>query len=821
MANHIKPFATSPDASVMTDEELAVAPELQRGFIPKSKADSRLIGKLIQNATAGSYVIGEFITQNGGSEVSGSDANTMYTSYDQAMKAFIKSNTPAPDLKPYLTVAEADNRENALRESIEDKMDRSEAEYTFETKYNVTSKITEATTQLTEKINGKADVAHTHEIANVNGLQAGLDAKATTTWVTGELAKKANTASPTFTGIVTATTFKGDLTGNVTGNVTGNATTATKATQDGTGKVIAETYATKDEVNGKAPLDHDHTIAEITDLQKNLDLKVNTTTYTEDKKTFATKGEVAAKVDTTTYTQEKAGFATKTELAGYVTKSNADSTYETKANVATLTGRVSAAESKFNNYYTKQQVDQQVSKVYRYKGSVATRANLPSSDRVAGDVYNLEDTGMNVAWDGAKWDDLGGAVDLSGYLSKKEAGSTYATKSEMTNSLGGKADKTHTHSEGDITGLTAKLGTLATKVDVNAKADSTYVDQQLATKAPTANPTFTGIVTAPTFKGALTGNAATATKATQDASGNVIVDTYATKEFVTTEIDKVQTGSGFVTLTTMNTALDKKVDKTAYEADKATFATKKELTDKAATLMGKAGGAFTGAVTVQTPTADMHPATKKYVDTKVSAVYRYKGSVANEAALPKSNQVVGDVYNLEDTGSNVAWDGKAWDKLGGATDLSAYATTAKMNEALAKKVELTTYNADKSTFALKSELTTKLAAKLDVSAAFTQTQADVLYLSKTGKATSAANADTATKALQDNNGRPIVETYVTKEDLLNGGYLEASPFGAQRDRTSGKPNYGLDSIDITGVMETVDYGSPRDRDPSKPNYGLQ
>lgn len=53
------------------------------------------------------------------------------------------------------------------------------------------------------------------------------------------------------TGTLTATAFKGNLTGNVTGDLTGNAATATEATkasQDGNGKVIVDTYATKDEV---------------------------------------------------------------------------------------------------------------------------------------------------------------------------------------------------------------------------------------------------------------------------------------------------------------------------------------------------------------------------------------------------------------------------------------------------------------------------------------------------------------------------------------------------------------------------------------------
>lgn len=54
----------------------------------------------------------------------------------------------------------------------------------------------------------------------------------------------------------------------------------------------------------------------------------------------------------------------------------------------------------------------------------------------------------------------------------------------------------------------------------------------------TLNPS-TNTITATAFKGKLIGNADTATKATQDASGNVIADTYETKEDVTTKLAEV------------------------------------------------------------------------------------------------------------------------------------------------------------------------------------------------------------------------------------------------------------------------------------------
>ena len=49
---------------------------------------------------------------------------------------------------------------------------------------------------------------------------------------------------------------------------------------------------------------------------------------------------------------------------------------------------------------------------------------------------------------------------------------------------------------------------------------------------------------------------------------------------------------------------------------------------------------------------------KSEVDNKVSSIYKYKGSVANKEALPTENLAIGDVYNLEDTGMNVAYTGE-------------------------------------------------------------------------------------------------------------------------------------------------------------------
>ena len=84
-----------------------------------------------------------------------------------------------------------------------------------------------------------------------------------------------------------------------------------------------------------------------------------------------------------------------------------------------------------------------------------------------------------------------------------------------------------------------------------------------------------------------------------------------------------------------------------------------------------------------TPTDIEYPSAKlvkDYVDSKVSSVYKIKGSVADYASLPTENLTVGDVYNLSDTGDNYVWDGTAWDKLGGTIDLSSYALKTDIKE---------------------------------------------------------------------------------------------------------------------------------------------
>ena len=61
-----------------------------------------------------------------------------------------------------------------------------------------------------------------------------------------------------------------------------------------------------------------------------------------------------------------------------------------------------------------------VASAYKYKGSVATVADLPASGNTKGDVYDVQSNGMNYAWNGTSWDALGQIVDTSLLWAKSE-----------------------------------------------------------------------------------------------------------------------------------------------------------------------------------------------------------------------------------------------------------------------------------------------------------------------------------------------------------------------------------------------------------------
>lgn len=126
-------------------------------------------------------------------------------------------------------------------------------------------------------------------------------------------------------------------------------------------------------------------------------------------------------------------LATKADIDG-------TTTYLTKK-ITTVANNLDTHKADFDNPHKVTAEQLGLTTVYRYKGSVATYADLPTTGQKIGDVYNVETAdpdhgikaGDNVAWDGAQWDILGGNHDLSGYAQLNAANTFTAANTFNSN----------------------------------------------------------------------------------------------------------------------------------------------------------------------------------------------------------------------------------------------------------------------------------------------------------------------------------------------------------------------------------------------------
>ena len=218
-----------------------------------------------------------------------------------------------------------------------------------------------------------------------------------------------------------------------------------------------------DALAGKAAAVHTHTKSQITDF---------------DEADYATAAQ-GTKADTAlqSVSASGAGNLTLTAAAKSGTTQAISGSLTTSTVSSNGSGLVIASDVKS---YVDSAVNTGLSSVLKYKGS-CTYAELPE-EPATGDVWNVTDAhdnvpaGTNYAWNGESWDALAGSVDLSPYLTSETASSTYATKTELTSGLAGKANTEHTHEIADVTDLQSALDAkVPTTRTVNGKALSTNV----------------------------------------------------------------------------------------------------------------------------------------------------------------------------------------------------------------------------------------------------------------------------------------------------------------------------------------------------------
>jgi hypothetical protein len=177
---------------------------------------------------------------------------------------------------------------------------------------------------------------------------------------------------------------------------------------------IKNAFATKTDLDGK--------------VDKVIGKGLSTNDYTTTEKNKLASIDDQARAIILPGNNTLAGFVNSTDMPGVVdawgtNDSIAFSLVTANAAISGLNGKVDKVEGKglsTNDYTTEEKnklsafgdastyaLKSDITSMYRYKGSVATVAALPSSGNTTGDVYNVEASGMNYAWDGTAWDSLG------------------------------------------------------------------------------------------------------------------------------------------------------------------------------------------------------------------------------------------------------------------------------------------------------------------------------------------------------------------------------------------------------------------------------
>ena len=163
-----------------------------------------------------------------------------------------------------------------------------------------------------------------------------------------------------------------------------------------------------------------------------------------------------------------------------------------------------------------------------------------------------------------------------------------------------------------------------------------------------------------------------------------------------------------VTPAGLKVELDKKAN-SADLADVATSGSYNDLTDKptiptvsaaSTTQAGIVRLATTAEAAGSLETIAVTPAglssvlgsyyTSSEIDSKISAVFKFKGSKDAESELPSTDNSVGDVWIVTADSSEYVWNGTAWEKLGVTVSLDGYLTSEAAAQTYVAKTQLAT-----------------------------------------------------------------------------------------------------------------------------------
>lgn len=274
---------------------------------------------------------------------------------------------------------------------------------------------------------------------------------------------------------------------------------------------------------------------------------------------------------------------------------------------------------------------------------------------------HLSATGGGEA-DSVNWENV---VGKPTNVSEFENDSDYQTGEDVAQAIANKSDVGHKHTKADITDFPDSMkNPNSLKVQLNGGTNEgvnqfTYDGEE----AKNINVTPTGIGAANEehthTKSDIT-DMPTKLSEFQNDGGfitNAALEPYAKTENLPTKVSDLTNDAGYQNATQVNSAITSKDYQTSQQVETA-------ITSK-------------GYITSSAVDTKLNNYAKK---ADISTVYKYKGSVENYAALPVSEQQVGDTYNVKaadsehgiKAGDNVSWNGEEWDPLAGTVDLSGY-----------------------------------------------------------------------------------------------------------------------------------------------------
>lgn len=451
-------------------------------------------------------------------------------------------------------------------------------------------------------------------------------------------------------------------------------------------------------------------------------------------------------------------YSTKTETSKAVgdLRTQVASTYQTKAEATTtknqLTISISTKADKtyvdntLKSYATTKYVDEKVSTVYRYKGNVANKGSLPADNNVIGDVWNAEDTGKNYVWTGSEWDDIGGVVDLTPYLTKSDATATYLGKTAKAVSAT-TADKAAILStartiaiSGDVTGSASFNG--SANATIAATLANSGVDVGSYGQSSAATLAFGGSFIVPCV--------------TFDAKGRA---TSATQYTVKLPAAPTSVTGNAGTATKLQTA--------------RTIAITGDATGTATAFDGSKNVTITATIPTMGAATASSAGTKGLVPAPDANKQGYYLRGDGTWAVPTNNRV--GQYVMAD---NVEYPllAKRTSAVVNATDYSNFAAAVTLNPSLGQITAKTFKGALSGNAATASKAAALTTARtIAIGGAVTGTATSFNGTANITINTTAVNGakvtgtvPAATKATQDGGGKVIAATYATKAEVTQG-----------------------------------------------------